>query len=184
MITTPDTYTYDTTYSKGPVVTFHHADHVEVFGQQCVDCHRGDSCARCHDTGARSIEKVDHVTSCFTCHGESDCGFCHDREPMPRFDHKRSTGFDLAPYHSDHACDTCHRSAKDFRHPTGRCADCHIHWEVGSFDHSVTGMVLNEDHSEIDCDGCHLDMDFDAKPSCEDCHDEPMYPEALPGTRR
>jgi hypothetical protein len=180
MVSATPTYTYETTYVEGPVVTFHHSDHVELFGQKCVDCHRGDSCASCHDQEVHEKKPVDHVASCGTCHIERDCGFCHDREPMPRFDHARSTGFDLEPYHSGNTCNSCHVSPKQFQHPTGKCADCHIHWEVGNFDHKVTGLVLSEDHAELDCDNCHVDMDMSATPSCVDCHDDYEYPDVSP----
>jgi hypothetical protein len=178
-----ETYTYQTTYADGPVVTFHHADHVDLFGQNCVDCHRGDSCKRCHDQGAASVQRLDHVASCYTCHAERDCAFCHRKESMPRFDHARSTGFDLAPYHAGKSCQTCHSTPDHFRTPTGKCGDCHIHWEVGSFDHAVTGLRLDEMHGELECESCHLEGDFNAAPSCGECHDEPMLPDRLPGAR-
>ncbi len=177
------TYTYQTTYTKGPVVTFHHADHVDLFGQDCVDCHRGDSCKRCHHgetpTAARSL---DHVASCYTCHAERDCGFCHRQTSMPRFDHARSTGFDPDVYHKGKTCQECHSTPDHFRTPTGRCDDCHIHWEVGSFNHAVTGLALDEIHVEVDCASCHTTGNYNEKPSCSECHDEPMLPQRWPGT--
>ena len=179
-----ETYTYETTYEKGPVVTFHHADHVEMFGQACVDCHRGDSCKRCHhaEGAATAPRTLDHVTSCYTCHAERDCGFCHRDESMPRFDHARSTGFDLGEYHAGKPCQMCHSTPDHFKTPTGKCGDCHIHWEVGSFDHAVTGLTLDEMHGELDCDSCHPGGDYAATPACADCHGEPMLPDVWPGT--
>jgi hypothetical protein len=90
-----------------------------------------------------------------------------------------------APQPFDHLLrrNTCHGSPRDFRTPSDKCTSCHIHWEAGTFDHKVTGLVLSEDHLDLDCSDCHLEMDFSARPSCEDCHDEPMLPEKLPGTR-
>ncbi|HOX27013.1 MAG TPA: cytochrome c3 family protein [Candidatus Krumholzibacteria bacterium] len=182
-IAATETYTYQTTYAQGPVVSFHHTDHVDLFGQQCVDCHRGDSCKSCHAVGAVERRQVDHVVTCFACHGERKCAFCHSQEPRPRFDHRASAGWNLEPFHTKVACTTCHGQTPSFRTPTGECADCHIHWKLGSFDHRVTGLVLNEAHREIDCENCHLDRAFQATPSCEACHDEPMLPQRLPGSR-
>jgi hypothetical protein len=184
MIEATPSYNYETTYADGPVVTFHHADHVDMFGLDCVACHRGDSCAKCHDsTGQKEPVKLDHVNSCYTCHGERDCSFCHSQEPKPQFDHAVSVGWKLDPYHSEVQCQTCHGDPKTYRTPSGHCADSHIHWEVGSFDHAATGLALSEDHVDLDCDSCHMDMTMEAKPSCEDCHDDQMYPEYLPGIR-
>lgn len=184
MIEATPSYNYETSYAEGPVVTFHHEDHVDMFGLDCVACHRGDSCAKCHDSnGTKEPVKLDHVTSCYSCHGERDCAFCHSQEPKPQFDHAVSVGWKLEPYHGEVQCQTCHGDPKTFRTPSGHCADCHIHWEVGSFNHAVTGLALSEDHLDLDCDSCHLDMTMEGKPSCEDCHDDAMYPEYLPGTR-
>lgn len=178
------TYTYETSYADGPVVTFHHADHVEMFGQACVDCHRGDSCSRCHhgENQAAVPRTLDHVASCYTCHAERDCGFCHRAESMPRFDHARSTGFDLKKYHAGTTCQSCHSTPDHFRTPSAKCGDCHIHWEVGSFDHAVTGLVLDEIHTEVDCTSCHEGGNYNRPPSCAECHDEPMLPQRWPGT--
>jgi Class III cytochrome C family len=177
------TYTYETSCDEGPLVTFHHNDHVEMFGQQCVDCHQGDTCSRCHDTDKAKPHRLDHVTACITCHGERDCGFCHSEEAQPRFEHGNSTGWSLDPYHTGTACSTCHGDPKSFKHPETTCTNCHIHWEVGSFNHKVTGITLDENHIEEDCDSCHLDRNFTDAPSCDDCHDEAMFPEQLPGIR-
>jgi hypothetical protein len=176
------TYTYETAHADAPVVTFHHEDHVEVFGQQCVDCHRGDSCKRCHHGEGQPVQprRLDHVASCCSCHGERDCNFCHGRQPMPRFDHGRSTGFDLARYHAGNSCQDCHGDPRSFRYPSGECFECHIHWEDGGFDHGVTGLVLSVDHEDNACGDCHVDLDFAQLPACDDCHDDYRYPETSP----
>ena len=184
LITATPTYTYKTSEPTGPVVTFHHEDHVQKFGLQCVDCHRGDSCRSCHDMGgAKEKRPLDHVTTCGACHAERNCAFCHAAGAKPAFDHKVSTGWTLEPFHRKVACQTCHGEPQDFRKPARTCTSCHIHWAVGSFDHAVTGLKLSEDHRELDCDSCHLDMKFSVTPDCANCHDEPMLPAKLPGTR-
>jgi hypothetical protein len=185
LIEATHTYTYETTYGEAPLVSFHHTDHVEMFGLKCVDCHRGDSCSSCHHGADETPQRarVDHVTTCCSCHGERDCGFCHAEEAKACFNHGQSTGWALEPFHTQVSCQTCHGSPQDFRTPSDQCASCHIHWEDGGFDHRVTGLGLNEDHVDLDCRDCHLEMDFSRQPSCEACHDEPMLPNQLPGRR-
>jgi hypothetical protein len=179
-------YTYKTTYAKGPVVTFHHGDHVEKFGLHCTDCHQGQSCGRCHDSlkkAGAARKPLDHVTSCIICHGERDCSFCHSNRSAPAFQHATSASFSLAPFHAKVACKTCHGEPKAFKTPATRCTSCHIHWKLGSFDHQVTGLTLDENHREFECTECHADADFARAPRCDGCHDEPMFPAKVPGQR-
>ena len=183
LIEATDLYNYQTTYEDGPVVSFHHADHVDDFGLQCVDCHRGDSCKSCHDTGEREARKLDHVVTCGACHAERDCGFCHTDEPRDCFQHAARIGWDLEPYHASVECRICHGEPQQFRTPTGQCDDCHIHWEAGSFNHRKVGLALNEEHVDFDCEDCHADRAFHRPPTCEACHDEELFPAQLPGTK-
>ena len=189
MIQAPPTFTYETTYEQGPVVTFHHADHVDRFGQACVDCHRGDSCAACHDSQREEKQKaghgnLDHLTSCCSCHGERDCLFCHKTEAMPEFEHAASTGWALAPYHTNNACTSCHGQPDSFRTPQTACTSCHIHWEDGGFNHATVGLVLDDNHIDNDCTDCHVANDFREDPACDNCHEEDIaYPAQLPGER-
>jgi hypothetical protein len=183
LIEATDIYNYQTTYEDGPVVSFHHGDHIDQFGLQCVDCHRGDSCKSCHDTGVHEARKIDHTVTCGACHAERDCAFCHTDAPRDCFHHATRVGWDLEPYHSDVECRTCHGEPQQFRTPAGACAGCHIHWETGTFDHRKVGLALDEMHGELDCVDCHEDRAFHRPPSCESCHDEPMYPDQVPGEK-
>ena len=45
------------------------------------------------------------------------------------------------------------------------------------------GLALDEMHGELDCVDCHEDRAFHRPPSCESCHDEPMYPDQVPGEK-
>lgn len=184
LIKATPTYTYQTKEKTGPVVTFHHQDHVEKFGLQCVDCHRGDSCRSCHSAGeTKERRTLNHVTTCGACHAERNCSFCHSSGQKAEFDHRASTGWALEPFHRKVACTTCHGEPQSFRKPSRTCTSCHIHWAVGSFDHAVTGLKLSENHVELECENCHVKMDFTKAPVCTDCHDEPMFPGKLPGTK-
>ena len=176
-------YNYNTTYKDGKVVTFHHTDHVDIFGLKCTDCHVGDNCFRCHDTEKQKRKTFKHVETCGKCHTETNCKFCHSDKEKPLFDHNLSTKFILGQYHKEVKCNNCHQSVRNFVTPSTNCIDCHIHWEVGTFDHSVTSLTLNEFHNEEDCESCHLDRDFSTSPSCGDCHDDISYPNDIPGER-
>lgn len=174
MIEATASYFYETGYDKGPVVTFHHTDHVDQFGLNCVDCHRGDSCSSCHDTSDARTAEI-HLTgsceSCTECHDDRGCRFCHDHERKPEFEHGRSTGWELGQRHQEVHCDDCHGEPKVFHTPKTTCASCHEAWLDGDFDHDRTGVVFNEDHEDLDCTDCHVDG-LGEPISCEDCHDE------------
>ena len=179
-------YVYKTTHKGGDIVTFHHTDHVDLFGLQCTDCHKGDNCSRCHDIKNYEQPKdlldcIDHVSTCCKCHVEKNCNFCHSDKIKAPFNHDISTGFVLNHYHENIECNNCHSSVSNFVTPSTNCTDCHIHWEVGSFNHSVTGLTLNEYHEEEDCENCHIDGDFRINPTCDNCHDDITYPEYSPG---
>lgn len=174
-------YIYETYYKSGKIVTFHHTDHVELFGLKCTDCHKGDNCNRCHDTANNERRTIEHVDTCCKCHMEENCSYCHSNTPKPPFEHGRSTGWKLSKYHKNSECSKCHGPVKHFVKPSTNCTDCHIHWEVGVFDHSVTGLTLNEYHIEEDCENCHIDRNFTVEPTCENCHDDTSFPDYSPG---
>ena len=186
LIVAEDKYVYETIYPKDPIVTFHHNDHVDLFGLKCTDCHKGDTCCRCHDVDkpeAGEEDCIKHTETCCKCHMERNCDFCHSDKEKPPFNHDTSTNFVLGHYHQDVDCNNCHISVNNFVTPSSDCEGCHIHWEVGSFDHSVTGITLNEYHIEEDCEVCHIDRNYRVVPACDNCHDDMTYPEYLPGER-
>jgi len=172
LIQATDSYYYDTTYEKGPIVTFHHVDHVEQFGLKCVDCHTGDSCSRCHDQARSRDSSINNMVSCTQCHEERGCKFCHDYKRKPKFDHAKSTGWDLGKRHEGLECRKCHGVPKVFHTPNTTCTSCHKGWLEGEFEHTVTGVDLGEDHGDLDCTDCHLEGDFSVPPSCSECHDD------------
>jgi hypothetical protein len=184
LIEAEETYIYDTEYSNGNIVTFHHTDHVDAFGLNCTDCHKGDSCCRCHDVDKpqpTEEECINHLETCCTCHKESNCSFCHSNSVKPKFNHDTSTDFVLGHYHRDVDCNKCHNSVNDFITPSTECINCHVNWEAGVFDHAITGLTLSESHIEEDCESCHVDSDFTINPTCDNCHDDDItYPDYSP----
>ncbi len=176
-IETPDVKVYVTDdLEDTPYATFHHKEHVEVFGLQCVDCHREESCSNCHDTIARPARvREDPHEDCVRCHTpetDADCTFCHAEAPLGPFNHTERTGFDLTTFHAELTCRNCHKGETRFEKLDPDCTSCHApDWVPEGFDHARTGVELDETHSGIDCTGCHAEGL--GKPlSCAFCHDD------------
>ena len=163
-----------------------------VLALRVPSVHRGDTCARCHDSGGAEQPKARppgkrHAT-CVACHDVEDegkCAQCHyeagQAEP-PRFVHE-STGWPLSRYHVDKSCRGCHKDVP-FAKLERECNVCHESWAPDTFDHAVTGQKLDENHIENDCGDCHVDRKFDVPPSCTECHDEDEninFPAKRPG---
>jgi hypothetical protein len=119
---------------------------------------------------------------CSGCHDtEDNCEYCHRTEELKPFDHKSRTGFDLKGFHSALNCIECHPKKGEFAGLNSDCSGCHANWSPENFNHGVTGIVLDETHSEFDCESCHLE-NFVDKPTCDMCHDEDIsYPDSVPG---
>lgn len=190
LIENPERIHHETEYEKGPHVVFRHKEHVDRYGYGCEFCHKGQSCARCHEraetTEDRAVEALSQPrhSSCFPCHEDDACERCHahEKDASPkRFDHA-VTGFTLGRYHAKLTCRACHRRLFFTRKLEGKCSFCHKDWEPDTFDHAATGQVLDENHAEIDCDDCHRGRTFRSPPSCDECHDEDIsFPGKRPG---
>ena len=192
----PEVEIYQTKYKErtGTKVIFRHAEHTQRFGFKCAECHRGDSCARCHEAGKEHTQLVrtleEHHNPCSDCHvtddpEEEECEHCHWEEGKPkpeRFEHA-STGWPLSRYHQKNTCRACHKGVK-FVKLERECQACHEDWAPDNFAHSVTGQTLDENHVEVDCEECHIDSKFDVPPTCDECHDEDegiSFPSRRPG---
>lgn len=181
----PDKRIYQTSYNGGTVVTFHHKEHIHLFGFKCVDCHQEEGCSRCHDIEretalTKSLEE--HHEPCASCHDMNRCGYCHAKEETKGFNHAR-VGWPLSRYHQNLECRACHPAGRKIGKLDRDCVACHSDWTTGIFKHGVTGLVLDEIHGEMDCADCHVDRKFDRKPSCANCHDDGRaHPESSPGT--
>jgi hypothetical protein len=151
---------------------------------KCVNCHTGEDCAYCHQSETATASDINRTASCFTCHNQDNCGFCHNTEEQPNFHHIASSGWNLGDQHEDLQCAACHGTMRNFTTPQGACGECHTNWSVGNFDHRVTGILLDMDHEEFECEVCHQDVLYKQSPNCEECHDPDIsFPQFIPGTR-
>lgn len=185
-VETPRKLVYDTSEEMDGVVTFYHNEHIDLFGFECNDCHKQESCAKCHQQGAEPVEKElsleEKHSTCSSCHDtEDDCESCHKSQETKGFSHMVSTGFNLADNHSRLECRSCHKTNKKFSGLNSNCISCHKNWDIDNFNHAVTGLELSEIHKEFECENCHVENGYQS-PTCDNCHDEISYPDMLPGT--
>ena len=178
----------------GAKIIFRHKEHVDRFGLKCAECHREESCSRCHQEGGQESQQRaamhgDPHGACSACHdveNKDACDHCHwnegERKPEP-FDHAPRTGWPLGKYHAKLSCRTCHERVPFAK--LGRdCNTCHGGWEPDSFHHAVTGQLLDKNHEDVACADCHSDRKFDTPPTCDECHDEDegiAFPAKRPG---
>ena len=186
---------YETDYSKGKIVTFYHDEHIKRFGINCTSCHQNNNCTKCHDknkitqiqnlSNGQPIKikksKEEHHKPCFTCHQNDDCSSCHKDKISDPFNHFEVTGWALNRFHQKIACEKCHGKSKKFVKLNNECTSCHKNFKQGKFNHNVTGLKLDENHSELDCQDCHQEKTF-AHPVCTNCHDDKSFPKNKPGT--
>lgn len=185
IITEPVKKIYYTPYEQGPMVTFYHMEHIELFGLRCVDCHQKENCAYCHDiqnpTNLRKTDEEIHAI-CSNCHGTHKCSKCHDKKERPAFSHA-DTGWPLNRFHIALNCRACHPTGKRISKLDSGCGVCHGGWNQENFSHGMVGLQLDEVHGELDCTECHIDRNFSAKPNCAACHDDGRdYRKSPPGT--
>jgi len=197
----PEKLIYETKYNKGKIVTFFHNEHTTLFGADCIRCHQKENCTRCHDI--KNVQTISsdipvkitklgpqHHQPCFKCHANDECSNCHLDKPSGPFNHKISTGWALNRFHEKLECAKCHvehpdkvgRSNNKFIKLNNNCVSCHENFVAGAFNHSVTGLKLDETHTDFDCGDCHTENNFVNKPDCSSCHDDKSYPKDRPGS--
>lgn len=196
IIPEPKKIVYKTSSEEGMLITFYHDEHIHLFGLKCVDCHQKENCQKCHDQIKPSLvsltgegkplethkEGSDHHKACNKCHSGQKCKFCHSQKERVPFNHFNRTGWNLNRYHAGLDCRACHKMIGCFAGLKKECANCHNNWTIESFTHSKTGLELDENHVEIECETCHIDSKFSGKPDCNECHDEDIsFPENQPG---
>jgi hypothetical protein len=186
IITVPETKIYQTKYTKGPIVTFHHEEHIQLFDLRCVDCHKKENCGKCHYMGKHNVTEAGHPSHhqpCFSCHEGYSCDFCHRMKERPKFTHVE-VGWPQNKYHRKLVCRACHPRGRKIGKLNTECTSCHMNWYPGSFNHMMTGVNLGDCHEGLDCSGCHVDREFDAKPTCNNCHDDGRSYPSSPLCRR
>ena len=192
VILEPTKLVYETKSDKGKLVTFYHDDHTKKFGLNCTSCHKQESCTKCHDvnnTDKSKNQKVvtkktfeDQHSNCISCHSKTEnCSKCHGEKTREPFDHGKKTGWALNKHHINLSCAKCHGSKLPYKKLDNKCSSCHKGWNAENFKHSITGLQLDEMHSELSCEDCHTDGNFGIKPSCDGCHDDYSFPKQKPG---
>lgn len=190
-------------------VVFPHKAHAEMsaMGSGCIGCHHEATevqpirrCSACHSSSrlrddvdipdlrgalhqqcSVCHQKLDPTPRCVACHVEGPGAAAPPRDAPP----KAASAFParlLYKFHKSMACDTCHKRTGEFKTPGRSCASCHTEFQK-TFDHSKTGLTLNDTHREVSCADCHgAAMTFAEPPSCASCHDDKSYPRDKPGT--
>lgn len=189
----PTKMIWETNNVDGKIVTFFHDEHARLFNLKCSDCHSSDNCSKCHESKtskdfSKTIKTTksteEHHKPCSSCHNINACQKCHKQNEMMPFNHGRASGWNLKGYHSSITCAKCHGNKMPFRKLDNDCVSCHKNFTTGSFNHKVIGLILSENHSELECNNCHADENFAKAPVCSECHDDKSYPADLPGKKK
>lgn len=192
VIAEPTLITYKTNSDEGKLVSFYHDDHTKKFALNCISCHKQESCTKCHDKRKTSDNKIKQISTkrtfeqqhknCISCHSKNeDCSGCHSNKALEPFDHGKKTGWDLGKHHTKLACSKCHGAKLPYKKVDSKCIGCHGEWTKENFKHLVTGLQLDETHLELECEDCHAEKNYSAKPSCDGCHEGYVYPKQKPG---
>jgi hypothetical protein len=165
---------------------------------QCADCHHGDittfaleTCDTCHrqmDTAFMTAHTLSFGSACLDCHDGVD-------RLGRNFDHNVFS-FQLTGKHADVTCAQCHLNARGFGdfavtlqdcyschhndEPHGGrfgpdCSQCHTvdGWTPATFDHNLSAFKLEGKHTEVSCESCHVDGQYQGTPmDCFSCHQQ------------
>lgn len=167
----------------------------------CEDCHTSKTdwasvspeCTSCHrDVHGAARSKRPLLNDCKACHEMG--GWRTEAIPRSVFDHQnpKHADYALEGEHTEADCEACHFDFRFLPTEHGRCATCHddphradlgekceschptpTGWKVPGFDHRRTPFVLEGQHLNVDCYGCHksknatLPLTFG---TCASCH--------------
>jgi len=192
LIEEPKKLIWETNSGKGKMVTFFHDEHIQLFKLNCTKCHSQENCTKCHEKKQKNdltkpfkTQKTfeEHHKPCVNCHDGNKCEKCHQDKEMTKFNHEKSTGWSLSPYHNRVECSRCHGNSMPYKKLDKNCTPCHKNFGLGIFNHKSIGLTLSASHIELECKSCHTPGEFTKKPTCTECHDDKSYPAQLPGTK-
>ncbi len=134
-----------------------------VNNAQCNDCHT-DHEGRSFDIVRLDSDSFIHDDTDFRLSGEhqiAQCSSCH----------KPDKGFLVDEFE----CVSCHKSDDKHQGEFGaECETCHTDkgWQKTKYDHAAeTGFALNGEHSDLQCELCHVTSSYDNTPTdCVSCH--------------
>lgn len=123
----------------GVNVLFRHKEHSEAFGIRCVQCHRKDNCAHCHEGKKVTTTPVaelpvhpgrtwkDSHGPCISCHKADNCRHCHfdEKAKAPAAFAHQTTGQMLDADHAKLKCGQCHANYKSTVAMSCGTANCH-----------------------------------------------------------
>src|SRR6516162_9587080 len=145
-------------------------------GKNCVDCHSnkdvhrhqlGPACEQCHTVQGWNIavqQVKDHLNRfpLLGAHAAVQCEQCHKQAATGIF------------YGLSTDCQSCHLSdwqkTNNLPHAsagpafvTSNCQNCHTQfdsWLGATFNHSVTGFILDGAHATLTCTQCHINNNY------------------------
>ncbi len=135
--------------------------------------------------GLVTFRHEEHVKNfgfkCVECHRRDTCASCHSedgadgrRKPLVPAESWRLSHEPCLSCHDHQTCNHCHHKSEGDSQPT--------------FEHRMTGQLLDQDHENLLCRSCHGEVKFTAIPTCgdTDCHESPelaSFPDDRPGER-
>ena len=162
-------------------------------GSNCSDCHvdihdtylstryyPGSNCLNCHTSESWSRVNFDHSATSYPLsgsHARVNCRACHFRTDDAGKVRQQFAGL-------SGNCANCHEDIHQGQFEnqgTTDCLRCHISgfWNMDQFDHNKTGFILDGQHKEVACSGCHKNRTdgentyviYKIKETkCENCH--------------
>lgn len=175
-------YPLENQHSNVACVDCHNLRDFAIVETRCSYCHTdvhqsnlGADCQRCHSTHSWStfdFYKVHEQTDlpAMGAHVQLDCESCHTTQTINEYSHVQFI------------CSNCH--INDYNASTNPahvqaqfstdCRECHsvFSWAHTSFDHSITGFVLDGAHERLDCVECHSNNNFSGMSvECFACHE-------------